>query len=232
MSGKNSENQTGDRLKESLSVTLDGQAGELELRRVLDGVGHDGELRAVASRYQLIGDAIRGETNRFSNVDMSASVMEAIEQEEVDQLMAVGDSVESGKSGSYLVISMLDGWWSSLGRAAMAASVAFAVVFGVKNLNVGPETQYVAVNEPAVLSQPLSLTPGGQNSYGANSIRAGYNSKQHDSVTPEQLAYAQSVADRATKERFRAYALQHAELSAINGQGILPFARLTSFDAQ
>ena len=235
MSEKSSENQAADRLKESLSVALDGQASELELRRVLEGVGYDDELRSAAGRYQLIGDAIRGETNLFAKVDLTSGIMGAIEQEEVDQVVtgttAARQSVDERSAPS--MVNALDNWWSSLGRVAMAASVAFAVVFGVRNLNTTTETQYVAVNEPTTLSQPVSLASGGQNSYGASGIRAGYNSKQHDSVTPEQLAYAQSVADRATKERFRAYALQHAELSAINnGQGILPFARLTSFDAQ
>ena len=234
MSEKSSENQAENRLRESLSVTLDGQASELELRRVLDGVGYDDELRSAAARYQLIGDAIRGETNQFAKVNLTAGVMEAIEQEEIDQVVAGTATRQTRDINSPSIVSALDNWWSSLGRVAMAASVAFAVVFGVRNLNTTTETQYVAVNEPTTLSQPLSLASGGQNSYGASGIRAGYNSKQHDSVTPEQLAYAQSVADRATKERFRAYALQHAELSAINnnGQGILPFARLTSFDAQ
>lgn len=236
MSEKNSENPANERLKESLSVALDGQASELELRRVLSGVGEDDELRSTARRYQMIGDAIRGETNAFAKVDLSSRIIASIEQEEVDQLVAGTSTKKEGAkstAASTPVISILDNWWSSLGRVAMAASVAFAVVFGVKNLNTATETPYIALNEPTTLNQPLSLMSGGQNSYGANSIRAGYNSREHDSITPEQLAYAQSVADRATKERFRAYALQHAELSAINnGQGILPFARLTSFDAQ
>ena len=233
MSVKSSDNQAAERLKESLSVTLDGQASELELRRVLDEVGYDDELRSTARRYQLIGDAIRGETNSFAGIDLSAGIMGAIEQGEVDQVVsdAAANKVAAAETPS--IINALDSWWSSLGRVAMAASVAFAVVFGVRNLNTASETQYVVTNEPTTLSQPLALIGGDQNSYGASGIRAGYNSKQHDSVTPEQLAYAQSVADKATRERFRAYALQHAELSAINsGQGILPFARLTSFDAQ
>lgn len=241
MSEKSSQDQTSEvskkqRLKESLSVTLDGQASELELRRVLDGVGYDDELRSAANRYQLIGDAIRGETNQFAGIDLSAGVMGAIERE--DQAASWADQSNNAKtareeSGRSTVLTMLDNWWSSLGRVAMAASVAFAVVFGVRNVQINQDVQTVAVNDPAVLNQPLQLTSGAGSSYGASGILAGYNSRQHDSITPEQLAYAQSIADQATKERFRAYALHHAELSAIHGgQGVLPFARLTSFDTQ
>ena len=239
MSEKSSQEQTLEqlkaleRLKESLSVTIDGQASELELRRVLDGVGYDDELRNTANRYQLMGDAIRGEANQFAGIDISSGVMSAIEQE--DEGFSSGKDPVHQVSGSKIsVISRLDDWWSSLGRVAMAASVAFAVIFGVRNLQTTQDIQSVAVNDPVTLSQPIQLTPGlSSGSYGATGILAGYSSRQHDSVTPEQLAYAQSIADQATKERFRAYALQHAELSAVNGgQGILPFARLTSFDTQ
>ena len=240
MSEKSSQDQTSEvskkqRLKESLSVTLDGQASELELRRVLDGVGYDDELRSTANHYQLIGDAIRGETNQFAGIDLSVGVMGAIERE--DQATRWADQGEKAKaareeSGQSTILSLLDDWWSSLGRVAVAASVAFAVVFGVRNVQIAQDVQTVAVNDPAVLNQPVQLTSG-TSSYGASGILAGYNSRQHDSITPEQLAYAQSVADQATKERFRAYALQHAELSAVHGgQGVLPFARLTSFDTQ
>lgn len=234
MSDKSSQDHARERQKESLSVTLDGQASELELRRVLDGVGYDDELRSTANRYQLIGDAIRGETNQFAGIDLSAGIMGAIERE--DQAASwseQGSKADREKSGTSSVLAMLDGWWSSLGRVAMAASVAFAVVFGVRNVQINQDVQTLAVNDPAVLNQPVQLTSGGSSSYGASGILAGYNSRQHDTITPEQLAYAQSVADQATKERFRAYALQHAELSAVHGgQGVLPFARLTSFDTQ
>ncbi len=237
MSEKSSHNHATDRLRESLSVTLDGQASELELRRVLDGIGYDDELRSTARRYQLIGDVLRGEANEFSSVDLTAGVMSAIEQEETGKNSSssqqesahVYNRQPDAKTGFGAAVQAIDNLWSSLGRVAVAATVAFTVVLGVRNFNTPQEFQTVAVNEPLTMNQPVQLGTG--NAFGASGIRAGYGSKQHDSITPEQLAYAQSVADRATKERFRAYALQHAELSAMNtGQGILAFARLTSFD--
>lgn len=234
MSDNSSQDQARERLKESLSVTLDGQASDLELRRILDGVGYDDELRATASRYQLIGDAIRGETNQFAGVDLSSSIMGAIEREDQAQETWQKPAAQQQEppQGKTSVIGMLDDWWGSLGRVAMAASVAFAVIIGVRTLQPESEDVTVAYNDPGLtISQPIQLS--GQNNYGATGIRAGYSSRQHGSVTPEQLAYAQSVADQAMKERFRAYALQHAEMSALNGgQGVLPFARLTSFDTQ
>ena len=236
MSEKGSQHSAREQLKESLSVSLDGQASELELRRVIDGIGKDDELRALAGRYQLIGEALRGKSSKFANVDISRGVMSAIEQEEVDNAFSQSLSGVGGSSSAIRSRSgrFVEDVWASLGKVAVAASVAFAVVIGVRNSNPSPELQVLAENEPAAtLTQPVQLAQIGHNDHGASGIRAGYNSKQHDSITPEQLAYAQSLADRATRERFHAYALQHAELSAMgSGQSILSFARLTSFDNQ
>lgn len=236
MSEKGSQNSAREQLKESLSVSLDGQVNELEFHRVIDGISKDDELRALARRYRLIGDAVRGEANKFANVDISRGVMAAIEQDEVDAALGreaaeVARSPVNGTSANSKESSLIEGLWASLGKVAMAASVAFAVVIGVQNSNTSSDAQLLAVHESPTLTQPVQLTQTGQNDYGVSGIRAGYNSKLHDSITPEQLAYAQILADRATRERFHAYALQHAELSAMrSGQSILSFARLTSFD--
>lgn len=238
MSEKSPQISARERLKESLSVSLDGHSTELELRRVLDSISKDDEFRSLAGRYQLIGDAVRGEVNQFAGVDITSGVMAAIEQDDIDSSLnqKFSDSSRSSVNGSDGISksgNVVEGLWASLGKVAMAASVAVAIVVGVRNSNPPADVQLMAVNEPATLTQPVQLAHVGQNDYGASGIRAGYNSKLHDSITPEQLAYAQSLADRATRERFHAYALQHAELSAMgNGQSILSFARLTSFDSQ
>lgn len=226
MSEKNSHNHAQERLKESLSATLDGQAGELELRRVLDSIGSDEDLRETARRYQMIGDTVRRETNEFMNVDLSVGIRERIADEE-----APGQAEAPQTSSGRNIISVMDRMWSSVGRVAVAASVAFAVVLGMRNFNTVQDAPALAVApDQGTLTQPLQIA---QTGYGAAGIKAGYNSRQHDSITPEQLAEAQNVASRATRERFRAYALQHAEMSAMHsGQGVLPFARLTTFETQ
>ncbi len=48
-------------LNEALSAAIDSEAEELELRRVLNAVGGDSELRAKWERLHLIGGIIRGE---------------------------------------------------------------------------------------------------------------------------------------------------------------------------
>ncbi|WP_257292237.1 sigma-E factor negative regulatory protein [Endozoicomonas sp. ONNA1] len=226
MSEKTPHNHAQERLNESLSAAMDGEAGEFELRRVLDNIGSDEDLRDKARRYQMVGDALRHETNEFVNIDLSAAIRDRLKSE-VPQSVAKETSASSQG-----VLEVVDRWWSKAGRVVVAASVALAVLLGVKNYNSTPEALplVASVTDQTTLSQPVQIA---QNGYGAAGIQAGYSSRQHDSITPEQLAQAQSVADRAIRERFRAYALQHAEMSAMNsGQGILPFARLTTFESQ
>ncbi|MEN9808097.1 MAG: hypothetical protein RL756_2617, partial [Pseudomonadota bacterium] len=50
-----------EQLRQSLSAVVDGEADAFELRRVLDELDRDPELRATWMRYHLIGSVIRGE---------------------------------------------------------------------------------------------------------------------------------------------------------------------------
>ncbi|WOG25569.1 sigma-E factor negative regulatory protein [Endozoicomonas sp. 8E] len=226
MSEKTPHNHARERLNESLSAAMDGEAGEFELRRVLDNIGSDEHLRGKARRYQIAGDVLRRESNEFMDIDLSAGIRDRLEAEPSHSVAKERSVTGHG------VLKGVGHWWSKAGRVAVAASVALAVLLGVKNYNTSPETLplVTSVTDQTTLLQPVQIM---HNGYGAAGIQAGYNSRQHDSITPEQLAQAQRVADRAIKERFRAYALQHAEMSAMNsGQGILPFARLTTFESQ
>ena len=56
---------TRESLHEALSAVIDGEAEELELRRVLNAVEQDPELRAKWERLHLIGDAMRGGAMRL-----------------------------------------------------------------------------------------------------------------------------------------------------------------------
>lgn len=226
MSEKTPHNHAQERLNESLSAAMDGEAGEFELRRVLDNIGSDEDLRDKARRYQIAGDALRRETNEFMNIDLSVGIRDRLEAE------APHSVVKETSVTGHGVLNGAGHWLSMAGRVAVAASVALAVLLVVKNYDTTPEVSplVTSVTDQTTLLQPVQIM---HNGYGAAGIQAGYNSRQHGSITPEQLAQAQSVADRAIKERFRAYALQHAEMSAMNsGQGILPFARLTTFESQ
>lgn len=75
-----------DRMKESLSALVDGEADELEIRRVLNQSEHDDNLREQWGRYQLIGSVMRGEP--ASTTDLSRGIMQALDGVPMDEVPA------------------------------------------------------------------------------------------------------------------------------------------------
>ena len=218
---------------EALSALVDDEVSELELRRLLKASEDDVELKQQWQRYQLIGAAIRKDLPAVNYTDLSASISAAItEDSEFDtgRVRAVHQS--AGK---------LAALWSTLGRVAVAASVAGAVVFGVQSYQspLMPAGENIAA---AVSSSDPSGLPIG---YGAPEMAArtvsaaGYTpatlGRQVDFV-PRQSAPAQPKSNAYNAE-LQAYLnhlmLEHAEHAALNAsRGMMPFARVAELDTQ
>ncbi|MCL6270185.1 sigma-E factor negative regulatory protein [Sansalvadorimonas sp. 2012CJ34-2] len=216
------------RLRESLSALMDGEANELEMRRVLDRLDQDQDLRETAFSYQRIGETIRNEQNAYSGIDLSSSISAALEDEPVP---AVEQPAQQKAS---IQTVRKTGLAANLGRFAIAASVAVATVVGVQTWNIasrtdngfGSGTEVASVTEPA--GYPTGNLPSAD-MFGARGLQAGLGISQ-TSLTPEQMSQARGYADRVAQERFRAYMLEHAEQStAQSGNGVMPFLRAASF---
>ncbi len=123
-------------LEESLSAVMDGEADELELRRVL--ASENAALRARWARQQLVRDVLHGQTVR-PHLDLAAGVAAAIEAEERSA---------RGKVAS-------PGLWQRFGRHVVAASVTLAVLAGVRWYQGGePALDALASRSPAPVLQP------------------------------------------------------------------------------
>ncbi|MDP0587680.1 MAG: sigma-E factor negative regulatory protein [Candidatus Endonucleobacter bathymodioli] len=233
MSGKVSTCSAKDRLCESLSAVLDGEATELELRRVLDGIVNDRGLRETSFRYQRTGDTIRGEINQFSDVDLSGRVMAAIGADDKSETFHNKSSrvmCEEGVSASV----KRSRWRRYVASGSVAASVVLAVVMSFRSYNEQSNEESLVDSGSTefldMLSEPAQV---GSSYYGVTGILASYNSQQKENLSSEQVVRIGSVADRAARSRFWVYALQHVEMSAMTtGQGVLPFARLTGVDVE
>lgn len=105
-----------DRLRESVSALFDGEASELELRRLLSSAAA-GTVRGAWRDYQLQRDALQGMDMRFAGLDISARVQAAIAADEAAPAVAAA-------GGSR--------WWRPLASMAVAASVATVVVLGAR----------------------------------------------------------------------------------------------------
>lgn len=216
---------------ESLSALVDNEASELELRRLLKASDDGLELKQEWQRYQLIGAAIRQDLPAVSYTDLSASISAAIAAESDSGR----DHTKHQRFGKVVAL------WSTLGRVAVAASVAGAVVFGVQSyqspLKPAAENIAAAVSSSAPSGLPIGY---GAPEMGARTVSAaGYTpatlGRQVDFV-PRQSAPVQPKSNAYNAE-LQAYLnhlmLEHAEHAALNAsRGMMPFARVAELDTQ
>ncbi|MDE0661242.1 MAG: sigma-E factor negative regulatory protein [Gammaproteobacteria bacterium] len=129
---------TRESLNEALSAAVDGEAEELELRRVLNAVERDPELRAKWERLHLIGDAMRGGAMRLGDTGVNGLVEPAMTG--VDE--AVADEPPRGR------------WLTGV---AAAAAVVIAVTFvAVQDRESADQQPLVAQSSTTVVAEPLS----------------------------------------------------------------------------
>lgn len=133
-------------LDESVSAVMDGEADELELRRVLAAADEDPALRERWARYQLARSVMHKQTV-VPGLDLSSAVSAAIAAED-----SPAPARQSASSG-----------WRQLGRLAVAASVTLAVLAGVRFYNNADEPGMASqlAQQPAQLqqAQPAVLPP-------------------------------------------------------------------------
>lgn len=193
-----------DRMKESLSALVDGEADELEIRRLLNQLEGDDELRASWQRYQLTSELMRADASgegtpdeTFADIDLSRGIMQAIDGEPMEEVPAKArpQAVEVAAAGRRGI-----NWLAS---AAVAASVTLAVLVGVR---LNQESLAPQLADQAALPQSDQQLAG------------------HAAVPDsQQLQQAQ--------RKLQQYVLQHTENAALNtGKGMMPYARVASFD--
>lgn len=232
-----------DRMKESLSALVDGEADELEIRRILNQTENDDELKEQWGRYQLIGSIMRGEP--ASTTDLSQGIMQALDGVPMDDVPAkhLDDDADMSQhsdqaTAEHAPTSSRFNWLTS---GAVAASVTLAVLLGARMVNdptVDMQTPAVAALGSGASSQtPVSSVPVTTIS---NASRGG----QLVAATTESLPYSPmpSATDaeqsalseeelRQAQDKLRAYVMQHSEHAALNtGRGLMPFARVSNFE--
>ena len=104
------------KLRESISALVDGEADELELRRLLASADVP-EIRDAWRDYHLQRDMLTGVDMRFAHIDISHRVQATLAEESLP-------AVAAGAR-----------WWRPLASVAVAASVATVVVMGARSLN-------------------------------------------------------------------------------------------------
>lgn len=210
-------------LDESLSALMDGEASEIELRRILKSNGEVKEsIDERWMRYHLASDALKGELNVTQAMDLSASISAAIAEEPTySKATDSGTKSKSKKDKS--------SFWPNLSKFAVAASVAGAVVVGVQ---FAPNnTGSTIANTTATTTTPANIASQ-SNLDGGTSVRVVGNqapSEQQqkpiviNEVTQEQLQKMEGEINRLM--------LEHAQNGSQNTQqGVLPYVRVPDTD--
>jgi len=126
------------RLHETLSACLDGEAQELELRQLLRSMSEDDQLRQRWRRYHLARTTMMRELPA-RQIDVADGVRQALALEEPHH-------ASSSSRGKVI---------HSAGRFAIAASVAAIAVIGVRTVQFGADPAALT-ESPAVAAQTES----------------------------------------------------------------------------
>jgi sigma-E factor negative regulatory protein RseA len=209
-------------LQESLSALVDGETTELEVRRLLkaDDATY-AEARGSWSRYQAASSGLKKDIPGVEYRDLSLSISAAIAEEVVHTGNADADKTKKAKASI----------WSGMGRFAVAASVAGAVIVGVQ---FAPNTadQQVAEGSPVTLpstSVPRSFAQDLSADTTISTVSNTSAAQQNSSGERAPISITDSTKDqlKQAEEEVNRLMLEHAQNASQNTQqGVLPYARV------
>lgn len=193
--------------KEKISAYLDDSLspGELESMASIENESEFG----VASRYQMVGEALRGQVSDAAMIDISAQVREAVQSEET--YTTERSSRQTAKQPRQPLFDF-SAWFRPLGGLAVAASVALVMVVAVTQVD-SPSGQGIGEeNLVADAAQPAVNIPDDVRMVAVNS---------EDTQAQNQQAV-----------NLDAYLAEHAEFAAQDTlQGRMPYARAVSYES-
>lgn len=189
---------------ESLSALMDGELDEMSLHRLLksDDAAEQQATRETWARYHIARDAMKGEVDQFTGIDISRSISAALDDEAEFNQSPIKEKTAS--------------WWKPVAGLSVAASVAFAVVLGARfgADGINQDVQIAAKPEVKIVTPEVTKVKGP-----TMLADAPVNGEQQ-----KELQQAQ--------ERLNSYLKQHAQDSAIGqGRTAMPFARVVNFES-
>jgi negative regulator of sigma E activity len=139
--------------RETLSALFDGELPGDAARFALKRLDHDADWRETCGRWQMIGDALRGEATSAAPAGFASGVMRMLDAEEQ---AAVASVASSGRVAS--TATNLRRRW--IGGAALAASVAMAAVLVVRPLSEtsSPDRQVASAPTATQMPAPSAVT--------------------------------------------------------------------------
>lgn len=204
-------------LREMVSAVVDGEAGEFELRRVLDGLDDaDAKVKALLTRHYAVRAVVRREAACLCPQRTSDAIFAALD-------------AEPPRAAARLA----GRWRVPIGGVAVAASVCMVAVLGLRGFAptggeaASDELQLAATGTEALpqLGPPLRIV----NALPSVAVPVGFGAPAHLSSATIQT----SAANRLAEDHLRFYMGEHVQNAWLNAsQGMLPYARFVSDDLQ
>ncbi len=198
--------------KEKISAFLDNDMHRDELMSFsLSGEVEDAK---VVQRYQIMGDAMRGEMSESSFIDVSHAVRDALSRENIGDVNLAHTTVTVPKQTvlEHSSVWSLSGWLRPVAGMAVAASVAVVMVLSVTGQDQ-TGTMPVAVNVPEnIAAQPA--------------LQLAIDNKKTNDEAVSNTAAVNPQVDQYLMNQHLEFATQDTL------QGRLPYVRAVSFEPQ
>ena len=215
-------------LRKSLSALVDQEATEFETRKILDAIKTRGGLKKYWASCQVISSSIRGEPaldmkllDRINAELDGTSLVEPIENNK---------NAELDPCVTFLPVELKEPLSNRvgalIGQFAVAASVAFAVVIGVKVIVPGDMvTPVAAIGVPEIIKFQLPVQKV--------TVSVDGISSEQDAVDRRPVTRFLTERDQIqlVSNRLGPYLIRHAENTAVVGStSVLPLARIMGRD--
>ena len=215
-----------DTLRQSLSALVDQEATEFEARKILDATKSRGDLKEYWATCQAVSSTMRGETVLGTNILDRVNA----ELDGVTEAIPIADGHSDDVTPHVTFLPtkgpLPNRFVALTGQLAVAASIAFAVVIGVK-IAAPVETKSTVVS-----SEPLEVIkfqmPVQKETVSVDGMT---NAQEVIKRRPVARILTEQDVKQLVSNRLGSYLVRHAENTAvIGGTSVLPLARIMGRD--
>jgi sigma-E factor negative regulatory protein RseA len=200
-------------INEKISALLDDDLSAKELDELIRVMESGDSNSASASRYQMVGEAIRHQFSDASLIDIRSQVSAAIAAESLET-ESPRDQISKPVQSSGNSMFDLSAWFRPLGGLAVAASVALVTVVAVMQMEQPGNSRDLIANTE--VKNPDATV--------VNIPATAVAINDRESLTVQQSQNALLLD---------AYLAEHAEFAAQDTmQGRMPYARAVSYDSR
>ena len=218
-------------LRQSISALVDHEATEFETRKILDAAKAHGGLKGYWDSCQAISSTMRGECV------LGKTLLDRVnaELDGVTEAKPIVDNRNETTQPHVTVLPSREALASQLGhiagQIAIAASIAFAVVIGVKVVAPVDTQPSIAITEPQEIIK--FQMPVQKETVSVDGVSSPADAVTRRPVATRRVARILTEHDikRLVGNRLSPYLIRHAENTAVvNGTSVLPLARIMGRD--